>query len=348
MAAVFCSQTQWMRCSANSIVTIRACLVGLGFYQTEVNGVLVVGHGGDTDSFHSELVIDRTNNLVFFVSFGARGGGAVRSGFKPAFYDQYFPLSKPIPVPPSDFAERAEKYVGTYRFWRSNFSTFEKGLGLPSALTVGAGPDNTLMLNTGSAVVRYVEVERNLFELADPIQPGFPKLAFQENENGQVSGFQAEGIPFMSTYKAARHQTPNFNLTLLTFAILGFVGVWLHYFYRRADFAALERREKSVRRASMLVAAANLMVFIVGTIVLSAVGDQLNYSIPFAIKAWLVLPIIAFVAGLYHFYQAVIVWRGDLLGGIWARLRFTYVTLAGLFMCWFYWYWNFLGWQYMT
>ena len=167
-------------------VTLRHIMTHTAGFEDGGVGYLIV----------SELVIDRTNNLVFFVSFGARGGGAVRSGFKPAFYDQYFPLSKPIPVPPSDFAERAEKYVGT--------------------------------------------------------------------------------------------------------------------------------------------------------IVLSAVGDQLNYSIPFAIKAWLVLPIIAFVAGLYHFYQAVIVWRGDLLGGIWARLRFTYVTLAGLFMCWFYWCWNFLGWQYMT
>jgi hypothetical protein len=40
------------------------------------------------------------------------------------------------------------------------------------------------------------------------------------------------------------------------------------------------------------------------------------------------------------------VWRRGLLPGFWARLRFTIVAFSALFMCWFYWFWNILGWQY--
>jgi hypothetical protein len=46
-------------------------------------------------------------------------------------------------------------------------------------------------------------------------------------------------------------------------------------------------------------------------------------------------------------YRTVGVWSGGLLSGPWARLRYTVVTLCALSMCWFYWYWNILGFQYM-
>jgi hypothetical protein len=39
-------------------------------------------------------------------------------------------------------------------------------------------------------------------------------------------------------------------------------------------------------------------------------------------------------------------WRQGALAGVWARVRFTIVTLCAMFMCWFYWFWNILGFQY--
>jgi CubicO group peptidase (beta-lactamase class C family) len=104
--------------------------MGLGFYATDYNGHRVMGHGGDTQYFHSYLGIDQQNDLVFFVSFGSGGGSAVRSAFAPAFYDEFFPLAEAPPVAPPDFAERAGKYAGTYAFWRGNFSTIEKAFGV--------------------------------------------------------------------------------------------------------------------------------------------------------------------------------------------------------------------------
>ena len=81
--------------------------MALGFYATDYNGFRVMGHGGDTRFFHSYLGIDQANDLAFFVSFGGPGGGAVRSSFAPAFYNEFFPRDEPPPVPPDDFSERA-------------------------------------------------------------------------------------------------------------------------------------------------------------------------------------------------------------------------------------------------
>jgi len=63
-------------------------------------------------------------------------------------------------------------------------------------------------------------------------------------------------------------------------------------------------------------------------------------------KLWLVLPIVAFIAGLYLAYRTYAVWKQGLLAGSWARVRYTLVAVSALCMCWFYWYWNILGFQY--
>ncbi len=65
--------------------------MALGFYEEQHNGVRLVGHGGDTQYFHSYLGVDAANDLTFFVSFGGPGGSVVRSAFAPAFYNEYFP-----------------------------------------------------------------------------------------------------------------------------------------------------------------------------------------------------------------------------------------------------------------
>jgi hypothetical protein len=88
------------------------------------------------------------------------------------------------------------------------------------------------------------------------------------------------------------------------------------------------------------------LAIVIGAVVLTIVQDQLFSGIPLAFKLWLLLPIVATLAGLYLLYRTVVVWRQGLLAGVWARLRYTVVTMCVLFMCWFYYFWNILGFQY--
>jgi CubicO group peptidase (beta-lactamase class C family) len=325
--------------------------MALGFYETDYNGHRVLGHGGDTQWFHSYLGIDLVNDLAFFVSFGGPGGSTVRTSFAPAFYDRFFPRDEEPPVPPEDFSERAARYAGAYGFWRSNFSTIEKAFGLSGGVKVAPTEDDTLVISIGGKAKQYAEVESNLFREMSPnitILGGFaPRLmAFQENSRGEITGFVLDGLPFMSLRKLPAHATPAFNFALLGFSALVFLGVLLRRFYQRASIRSAPAADRTAVSAAVYAAGANVLALAVGAIVLSIVMKDLFSEIPLLFKLWLVLPIVATLAGLYLLYRTIGVWGQGLLTGFWARARFTIVTLSALFMCWFYWFWNILGFQY--
>jgi len=109
----------------------------------------------------------------------------------------------------------------------------------------------------------------------------------------------------------------------------------------------MQNADRSALMASLYTATANWLVIITGFVVLTLVGGRLGTEIPLLLKLWLILPIVASISGLFLTYRCVGVWRAALLGGIWARIRYTFVMFAGLFMCWFYDFWNILGWQYI-
>jgi CubicO group peptidase (beta-lactamase class C family) len=325
----------------------------LGFYEDDYEGVRVVGHGGDTRYFHSFLGIDRDNELTYFVSFGADGGATVRSSILPAFYRHFFPRSEAPLVPPAGFGARAGRYAGSYGFWRSNFSLLEKALGLTTTLKVSPGPDDTLVIGYAGQAKQYVEIGDRLFRERSPdvsLRPGIsPRLvAFQENADGEITGFVMQGLPFMSLRKLPLVATQTFNFALLGVSLVVLLGVLLRRFYQRAAIRQLPAEERLAHNALLSAAVANWLVVISGAIVISIVADEIFGRIPLLFKLWLVLPIVATLAGAYAAYGCFKVWKGRLLAGGWARLRYSFAVAAALFMCWFYSYWNILGFQYRT
>jgi hypothetical protein len=135
---------------------------------------------------------------------------------------------------------------------------------------------------------------------------------------------------------------------LLGLPILVFLSVLLRGFFQRKQIKALPAPDRGAIRAAVLASGANWLVLIAGAIVITAIQDSMYSEIPLLLKLWLVLPIIAVLAGVFLLLRTFSVWKGGLLGGIWARLRFTLVTLSALFMVWFYWFWNILGFQYLA
>lgn len=327
--------------------------IALGWYETDFQGTRVMGHGGDTRWFHSYLGIDETHDLAFFASFSGSGGSAVRSSLFPALYEQYFPREESRPEPPQDFAERAGRYTGTYGFWRSNFSKIEKALHMGAAVQVAAGPDNTLMVGLGGNAKRYVEVEENLFRELDqgvPLVAGLaPRLiAFQEDDSGEINGFVMDGLPFMSLRMLAPWETPKFNFVFLGLALLIFLLVLLRRYFQRKTIKDWHPPDRAAYRAAVWASVANWLVMITGLGVLTMVQERMFSEIPMLLKIWLVLPIIAAIVCAWLLVKLLMVWKDSLLAGVWARLRYTVIALCGLFMIWFYWFWNILGWQYLA
>src|SRR5678810_202439 len=77
-----------------------------GFYEETRNGHRIVGHGGDTLAFHSDLHLIEDAGVGFFISYNSGGKGEVspRSMIWDAFLDRYFPFD-PAAEPTLDSAK---------------------------------------------------------------------------------------------------------------------------------------------------------------------------------------------------------------------------------------------------
>jgi hypothetical protein len=156
-----------------------------------------------------------------------------------------------------------------------------------------------------------------------------------------------EGLPFMSLRKLPAWETPNFNYLLLGLSFLVFLGVLLRRFFQRATIRAMAPADRGALRAAVWASGANWLTLIAGVVVISVLKDRLFSEVPLLFKLWLVLPILATLAGLWLLFRTIGVWANGRLASGWARLRYTVVTLCALCLCWFYWFWNILGFQYL-
>jgi len=88
----------------------------LGFYEESRNGHRIIGHGGDTQWFHSDLHLMPDENLGFFVSYNSAGRDEIdaRGALFQAFLDRYFPYSVPPALPQPHVLEDARLVAGEY------------------------------------------------------------------------------------------------------------------------------------------------------------------------------------------------------------------------------------------
>lgn len=316
--------------------------MGLGFLKRRFGPVDFenFGHDGGTSRFASHLGMSEKENFMLFSSFSGPGMRQTHEAFVKSFYDEFFPSDVPLLTPPSDFGERAKRYEGTYNSWRSSFTKIESLLRLFGGMKVSALPDNTLMI----AGTRYVEVENNLFREVDD----YGRIAFQEDATGEIVGFVIDGFGVMQRYKAPFYETPVFTASLVGLSLVSFAGVLLRLAYQWSGFRALEGAERQAFFASIYVTVANYLFFICASIGVSNGLIALMYNLPMALKLALIFPMFATLAALYHAYCAVQVWRQSALLSAWARIRYSMVTLCALFMVWFYYYWNLLGFNYFS
>ena len=146
----------------------------LGFFDESRNGRRIIGHGGDTQYFHSHLQIYPEEGAGLFVSLNSTGisGLAVhqlRQNLTTAFADRYFPAAPDTAVndtavhnAPAGSAERAAMAAGTYGSSRTIESNFMTLMGLVGRTTVSVQDGDRLLFEprplSDSAAV-YEEIE---------------------------------------------------------------------------------------------------------------------------------------------------------------------------------------------
>ncbi len=309
-----------------------------GFLRYPMNGLEVIGHDGGTTNFISHFGLSLEHGLMLFTSFNGPGASEVNDALIKPFYDHFFPTQLQQLTPPSDFYERAERYAGDYFSWRRSFTKIESFIYAVAAISVVPMEDNTLLIGD----VRYVEEDKNLFRELDSDR----RVAFQQNEKGEITGFVRDGLAVESTYKGRFYETASFTFILLGVSLLVFIFVLIRTAYQWREYRSQAKGQKAAFAASITLSATNLLFIVTASVALITAPNIMS-AIPGLFKFSLVFPILAALAALYHLFQSLQVWRAG-YGSLLSRVRYSVVTCCGLAMLWIYYYWNLLGFNYFA
>jgi CubicO group peptidase (beta-lactamase class C family) len=313
-----------------------------GFYEEEVRGQRVIGHGGDTEFFHSTLALFPEHDVGLFVSVVGRNGLPLMD-LVDAFVARQFPFPEPAnPKPPADFAERGTRFAGSYRFTRQNWSTIEKLLALFQTLSVSVTEKNELLLEGFlPEPMRFVEVEPRLFQQVD----GTLKVAFEEDDEGAVTHMFFGFLPFMPTYRVPWFETQGFTLTIAVAAILLSFTVISGGIRHRWE----NRNEPApglwTARLAAVMGLLTLAFFGSAIAIVTSTGEEILYGIPKSLTAALVLPHVTTVLLGALAVVLAIIWKRRLFP-FWRRLHYTLFFLAAAGLHWIYLHWNVLGFRY--
>jgi CubicO group peptidase (beta-lactamase class C family) len=314
---------------------------GLGFYEAYVNGRRIMGHGGDTNYFHSELGLLANEGVGYFVSVNTGGKAAlVPRHFVRAFMNHYFPARLPAVTAPADFDARAAKYAGHYRALRHSYTRFEKVFGLVGGATVAATDKKTLVIpDLLGDTAQYVEVAPAVFREVG----GDRTVAFVESEAGQVVGMVGH-FPFIPFYKLRWYEGAPFQFTLLGLSVLLFLLVLVSALRNWKSDTAGPRAARWARRNLGLLGALNLAFLVAFASMFAAGLDDLIFALPKGLYAVLTLPLIGLALTVLAAALVVRVWREP----YWtrgARVLHTAGVAAAVAFVWFLNYWNLLGYR---
>lgn len=317
----------------------------LGFYQDDFNGLTIVGHGGDTVAFHSDLHIIPSKGVGFFVSFNSPGKeGAVedvRNNLFKAFLDRYYPYTPPneatVADPQKDAARVAGYYVSSRRVARA--------LGFVYALgqsQVTANPDGTIEVSALKDAAGDPMKWREVGPLRYRQIGGQSHLVFGTDADGNVNSWASDYVNMVSVEQRVHGLG---TLGALKTGIMLFVGVivlsllirlgaWIARRKLRLSLG-LSRSVNIIHLIARIGAVAFLVALVGWPMLLSNEAAILSPSLPGNLMVLYVIGVIAIVGAFAMIAEAAIrVMRGP--GGWLVRLGEIVVALAGLYGIWLF------------
>ena len=201
----------------------------LGFYEQNYNGHRALGHGGDTNWFHSDLHLFIDDGVGVYISVNSSGKGGASSNIRATLLEQFADRYLPGPtldgkVDEKTAAEHARMMAGVYENSRRIESSFFSLLGLAGPIKVIANPDDTisvtLALNLAGAPIKWREVESFVYRDADG-----KALLSAEVKDGQVVRFSFDGLsPFMMFDRMPVSRSPGWLVPML---VIGSISLLL-------------------------------------------------------------------------------------------------------------------------
>lgn len=191
-----------------------------GFYEESKNGRRIIGHGGDTQYFHSDLHLILDAGVGFFISYNSAGKGAIspRTVLWEAFLDRYFPSAQPSEPTLGSATQDANTVSGKYMLSRRSESSFLKTASLVGQLTVSAAENGSIevaeLTGSNGRPKRWREVAPMTFLEEN----GWDKLIFKPDESGRMQMILP--YPFFVGQRVGLGENGKFLLPVIVVSLL--------------------------------------------------------------------------------------------------------------------------------
>ena len=327
--------------------------MALGFYEETRNGHRIIGHGGDTQYFHSDLHLILDQGVGFFISYNSAGKGetSAREAVWHAFLDRYFPYEPAVADAPPTAKDDAELVSGRYIITRRADTTILKVLTVLGQLKVFPNADGTISIDALKDLNGQPKKLEEIGPLMFRAVHDQDKIAFKRDDTGRL--VLVMDFPVFVFQRAPLQQNSVFNLTLIIAAIVIFVltlvfwpvaAILRRHYGRPLNLTPQLSRIRLIVRLVCLLDVVFLSAFLVffsmaekDIGVLSPRFNPLLRAIQ--IVGW--LGVLGTVAALVRAFRS---WR-EKERWLWSKIAETAIALACLAFVWFVFSWNMLVWN---
>jgi CubicO group peptidase (beta-lactamase class C family) len=314
-----------------------------GFYEESRNGHRIIGHGGDTQWFHSDLHLIPDAGVGFFISYNSAGKSeaSLRSLLWEALLDRYFPHTPP-PAPASESAaEDARAVGGTYMLSRRSETSFLKAATLLSEFTVATGEGGVIEVTELTGPNGKPKRWRGVAPMTFLEENGQEKLIFKPGQDGRM--MMILPYPFFVGQRVGVFENNSLLLPVLILSLLIMLltlVIWpVGWFVRRHYGHKLEMTpaERRLRLAVRIVFVLDIL-FVVAMTALVLNGFKNLEIFSDRGNTWFhiiqAIGLIGAVGTLVVLYNAAKAWASK-RKGIWYKLQATILVLACLGFIWF-------------
>ena len=321
----------------------------LGFIDMSQNNIEIIGHGGDTFWFHSNMALFPRHDLGFFISFNSDQGGGVKSEVLRDFIDHYFPeenLQADTLEVSNDYLQR---FTGDYRPNRYPHERLTYLMALFNTNTISLTEEGTLRTMEDEKANFWFPVDSLVFRNTMNSRT----LAFSKGETGEISRMYMKELPIIAFEKVPAISGKYLHFSLFGVTAISFLltmGYWPLAFLSRRKYKPDYMAEYPISKWKKGVAWANgffMLAFLAGmaVVVSAGNGEAIVFGIADSIKGLLILPLITILLTLLMVFFTFRLWRhGE--SGIWSRLWYTLLSLLAVAYLWQLWFWNLLGFNY--
>ncbi len=326
--------------------------MALGFYEESRNGHRIIGHGGDTQYFHSDLHLILDSNVGLFVSYNSlgRGEGSPRSVLFDKFMDRYFPYKLPDPPALSTAAKDARTVAGAYmssRRLETNILAATSMLG--EAKFAAETKDNTIysddLKGLNGQPIHFREIGPFLFRAVD----GQSKIAFEKDATGRRIAYI--DYPFMIFQKVNNPLDKkgvnyfilglSLGIIVLTLLLWPIGAMFRKHYGQQLTLVPQARRVRTLAHVVCIVD----IVFVVGLALLaSGLGKPggLGQQGDLWLHLLQVVGVVSGVGALIAIYTAVKSW-GDGRQWVWYKIWNTLFAIGCVGFFWFLFHWHLLN-----